>query len=130
VRPTIIGPATCPAGGPPPQFRVDTAELLLYLVELAGSRELMAGLAGRTPDNYFFGGEAGNVFATGTWWRVPGSVWRRLCRSEIMYYRVVAVDPLRGTSNPSVEDDSLEHLPAVRIAPPTATVPGCAGRQE
>ena len=131
MRPTIIGPPACAAGGPPPQFHVDTAGLLLFMVELAGSPDLMVDLTGRTQDNYFFGGETDNVFATGTCWRVPVAVWHLLRRSEFVYYRVIAVDQVSGTSRPSVEDDHLDQLPAIRVAPtPTVTVYERADRQE
>ena len=85
------------------------------MVELAHERELMARVAGRSPHNYFFGGESGNAFATGPTWRVPAGVWAVLGSASPLYYRVVVVDPASGTSRPSVDDDRLHLLPAITV---------------
>lgn len=117
MRPTITGPTAWPHCGPPPTFRVDAGDLL-YAVELASSTQLMVSLSGRTCDNYFFGGDAIDAFATGPSWQVSGPVWLRLRAGLLLYYRVIAVDQVAGTSQPSVEDDHLELLPAVRVRRP------------
>jgi hypothetical protein len=114
VRPTIIGPPTCRAADPPPGFRIDTAGLL-YMVELAATGSLMATVPGRTRDNYFFGGDSDNAFATGPFWCVPPPVWARLRRTRILYYRVVAIDQSSGTSCLSVADDNLQTLPSITV---------------
>jgi hypothetical protein len=117
VRPRITGPRTCSSCGPPPRFHVDTGAFLLYAVELAGSPDLMVSRSGRGRDNYFFGGDADEAFATGPCWHVPATVWHRLRRRPLLYYRVIAVDPVAGTSHPSVADDHLQLLPSIQVWP-------------
>ena len=115
VKPTISGPATWPANGPPPRFTVDAVGLPLYMVELAASRHLMRSIVDRTPRNYFYGGDADNVFATGPCWSMPGEVWERLGRLPVLYYRVVVLDQASGSSELSVDDQHLTMLPAMVV---------------
>lgn len=122
MQPRITGPASWPAAGPPPEFAVDTAGRILFMVELAASRRLLTCITDRSPDNYFFGGEADGVFASGTRWRVPPDVWACLAHAPVLYYRVVAVDQVGGDAAMSVDDQHLDALPALVVradgAPP------------
>jgi hypothetical protein len=126
VRPTIVGPAAWPALGPPPSFTVDTAGRALYLVELAAARCLMTRLAHRTCDNYFFGGDAESVFATGPGWCVPARAWARLRGARLLFYRVVAFDQAACTSQMSVDDQNIDRLPSMVVTggPPRAVGDG------
>lgn len=106
---------------------------MLYAVELAGSRPLMASLEGRTRYNYFYGGEPDNAFTTGPNWCVATLAWEQLRAAPFLYYRVVAVDLASGTSRPSVADDQLHLLPSIRVEwtwPATGCDRGSADRQE
>ncbi len=116
MRPSITCPTVWPVRWGPLAFTVDPAGSPLYMVELAAERTIMASVAGRTPDNYFYGGEADNVFATGPAWTVPRPVWARLARLRLVYYRVVAFDHTLTVSAPSVEDDDLDAVPIVCFA--------------
>jgi hypothetical protein len=115
VKPTISGPATWPANGPPPRFTVDAAGFPLYMVELAAARHLMQSIVHRTSRNYFYGGDADSVFATGTCWSMPDEVWARLGRLPALYYRVIAFDQASGVSEPSVDDQDLTMLPELVV---------------
>jgi hypothetical protein len=86
------------------------------MVELAADRRLMTSVTGRSPDNYFYGGEDENVFATGPAWTMPRQVWSRLARLRLVYYRVVAFDHTLTVSAPSVGDDHLDAVPIVCFA--------------
>ena len=121
VRPTIEGPSEWRADGPPPPFRVDTAGLPLYMVELAAARCLMASVVHRTADNYFCGGDVASVFATGARWLVPAAVWARLAHLPVVYYRVIAVDQSAGVSELSVDDEDLGALPTLHVLGPEGT---------
>jgi hypothetical protein len=131
VRPRIIGPATWPASGAPPQFRVDAAGLPLWMVEMATSRALMESIEHRSSHNYYFGGEVEGVFGTGDRWTVPEQAWQCLGAAGLLYYRLVAYDQGGvGGSTFSVDDQHLCELPrlvvAVAGAPldPSATADG------
>ncbi len=115
VKPTISGPDRWPANGPPPRFTVDTAGLPLYMVELAADLRLMQSIVHRTPCNYFYGGDADSVFATGACWSMPGEVWARLGLLPFVFYRVIAFDQASGVSELSVDDQHLTLLPAVVV---------------
>jgi hypothetical protein len=115
VRPAISGPATWPVNGPPPQFTVDAAGMPLYMVELASARCLMMSIVDRTVDNYFYGGDAESVFATGAGWCVPRKVWAHLRLAYALYYRVVAFDQSAGASELSVDDEHLDTLPVLLV---------------
>lgn len=114
--PTILGPGVWPADGPPPRFDVDAAGRPLFMVELAAATGLMVDVAERTPENYFYGGDADGGFASGCGWSVPQYAWTRLRRALVLYYRVVAVDQATGTSALSVDDQEIVSLPALRVA--------------
>ncbi|MDN5858641.1 MAG: hypothetical protein L0H84_08445 [Pseudonocardia sp.] len=116
MRPTITCPTVWPVRWGPLAFTVDPAGSPLYMVELAADRLLMTSVAGRTPDNYFYGGEDRDVFATGPVWTVPRPVWCRLARLDLVYYRVVAFDHTLTVSAPSVDDDRLDTVPIVCLA--------------
>ncbi|MCO1653678.1 hypothetical protein [Pseudonocardia humida] len=117
VQPRIVGPATWPAAGAPPQFRVDAAGLPLWMVEMATSRTLMETIEHRSGDNYYFGGEIEGVFGTGDRWTVPVQAWRRLGASGLLYYRLVAFDQGgTGGSTFSVDDQHLCDLPRLVVA--------------
>ncbi|MGI5128277.1 hypothetical protein ACQEVB_15810 [Pseudonocardia sp. CA-107938] len=116
MRPSITCPAVWPVSWGPLSFVVDSAGSPLYMVELAADRRLMTSVAGRSPDNYFYGGEEENVFATGPHWTVPGRVWARLSGLRLVYYRVVAFDHTLTVSAPSVTDDRLDAVPIVCFA--------------
>lgn len=115
VKPTIAGPATWRAGGPPPRFTVDTGGLPLYMVELAAARHLMESIVDRTQHNYFYGGDADSVFATGPCWSVPGDAWECLGHLPVLYYRVIAFDQVTGVSELSVDDQHLIMLPSLVV---------------
>lgn len=117
-RPTIVGPATWPADGPPPRFVVDTAGLPLYTVELAAAPWLMTAVVARTAGNYFHGGDADGTFATGHRWCLPAAAWARLSRARILYYRVVTVDQHSDRSGLSVDDQHLDALPCLLVVEP------------
>lgn len=119
-----MGPAAWRADGPPPPFRVDTAGMPLYMVELASAQCLMASIAHRTSANYFCGGDVASVFATGTRWCVPTDAWTRLACGRILYYRVITFDQASGTSELSVDDQHLSALPALVVVGPPAQCSG------
>lgn len=122
--PSITCPTVWPVRWGPLAFTVDPAGSPLYMVELAADRRLMTSVAGRSQDNYFYGGEDENVFATGPHWTVPRQVWVRLARLRLVYYRVVAFDHTLTVSAPSVDDDRLGAVPIVCLATDDPPVPG------
>lgn len=119
--PTIMGPRSWCTCASAPRFRVGTPGL--YSVELAEAPPLMADTAGRCRTNYFFGGDAGEPFATGQVWQVPEQAWQFLRRAGSLYYRVVAVDQRSGTPVPSVADGRLDSLPSIELWPCRAAGP-------
>jgi hypothetical protein len=121
VRPTIVGPVAWPGLGPPPRFVVDPGVAPLFMVELAVEPALMGEVERRTRDNYFYGGDADSVFATGHLWCVPGPAWARLGRSRVLYYRVVTFDHDSGLSALSVDDEHLDALPRLVVQGPSTT---------
>ena len=129
MQPQITGPGSWPAGGPSPTFTIDSAGRPLFLVELAAARQLMTSVTDRTPENYFYGGDAEGDFATGTQWTVPSDVWARMAGAGALFYRVVVVDQRAGDTAMSIEDDELDALPSLRVttadapeAPATASI--------
>jgi hypothetical protein len=115
VQPQITGPGSWPAGGPSPTFTIDPAGRSLFLVELAAARHLMTSVSDRSPENYFYGGDAEGDFATGTRWTVPPDVWARLAGAGALFYRVVVIEERAGDTAMSVEDDQLDALPSLRV---------------
>jgi hypothetical protein len=121
VQPQITGPVSWPARGPSPTFTIDPAGRSLFLVELAADRHLMTSVADRSPENYFYGGDAEGDFATGTRWTVPSDVWARMAEVGALFYRVVVIDQGAGDTAMSVEDDQLDALPSLEVT--TAETP-------
>lgn len=89
--------------------------MLLFMVELAAAPCLMTSVDDRTPDNYFFGGDAEGVFAAGSGWHVPPEVWKRIRHNRMLYYRVITVDQSGGVSALSIDDEHLDALPEMVV---------------
>lgn len=98
---------------------------VLYMVELAAERGLVADIVGRCVDNYFYGGDAPGVFAVQPVWRIPAEAWQRLRRRDALYYRVVTFGRTGGPLGLSVPDDDLNALPVLVLVPgPVPAAPG------
>jgi hypothetical protein len=117
-HPTIVGPASWPAHGPPPRFTVDTAGRPLFAVELATAPVLMTSLVYRCAGNYFYGGDGESTFATGSGWCVPAAAWRHLGRAVVLFYRVVAFDQYVAEDAVSIDDHHLDALPWLVVESP------------
>ena len=115
----IRGPLTWPPTSEPPGFDVTPDGHPFWMVELAAEPELMTAsfAADRTPDNYFLGGDADNVFATGDTWIVPQEVWDRIGLGERIFYRLFTSESDADwvQSTVSVEDPFSPDLPVVEI---------------
>lgn len=126
--PSVIGPRRWPACGPAPEFRIragGAGKPVLYMVELAAERELVADVAGRCVDNYFYGGDAAGVFAAQPAWRIPAETWERLRHRGALYYRIVTFDRSGCPLGASVPDDDLTLLPVLVLVPgPAPAAPG------
>jgi hypothetical protein len=117
-HPTIVGPASWPAHGPPPRFTVDTAGRPLFAVELATAPVLMTSLVYRCAGNYFYGGDGESTLATGSGWWVPTAAWRHLGRAAVLFYRVVTFDQCGGEGDLSIDDHHLDALPWLVVEGP------------
>jgi hypothetical protein len=116
VRPRIVGPASWPAAGSPPEFAVDADGLPFWMVEMATTRSLMESVDHRCAENYYYGGDSEGVFGTGPRWTLPPQAWQRFGPSGVLYYRVVAFDQGDcGAWGISVDDEHLDELPQLVV---------------
>lgn len=140
-RPSITGPTTASAGGPPPTFSIDPGAAPYFGVEVTSDWRTFAdppvaseiGFASWTG-----GGLQESGLAHTTAYTIPAAEWHALATVDRLYYRVLAGGTARAADAlPSVPPDRAEDAPSLQVtggragkSAPAVTVDPAAVRRE